>query len=109
MSKKPRPPATLEKHGKAFWNRIAAEYELLPQDSPRLEGACIALDRAHAARELLAKEGPIVLDRFKQQKPHPAAQIEATAWTTFRLLVRELGLDAAPPDSRPATSPRGYK
>jgi phage terminase small subunit len=83
---------------------------LLPQDLDRLTGACIALDRAHAARETLAKEGAVFTDRFDQPREHPAVKIESTSWNTFRLLVRELGIDAeVPADSRPATSPRGYR
>ena len=104
------PPKHLGKVGKAFWRKIAGEYELLDHDFARLEGACIALDRAAEAREAIANDGAVVTDRFGQKKEHPAIRIESASWGTFRLLLRELGLDdELPQDSRPATSPRGYR
>jgi len=36
-----------------------------------LENACRALDRLRAAEAIIRKEGPTVVDRFKQLKPHP--------------------------------------
>ena len=108
--KAPSPPKHLKAAGRAFWKKIAEQYELLDHDFARLEGACIALDRASEAREAIAKDGAVVTDRFKQQKEHPAIRIETSSWNTFRLLVRELGLDdELPADSRPPTAPRGYR
>lgn len=106
---KPRPPSHLGKHGKTFWNRVAAEYELLPQDLDRLEGACTMLDRAHAARAAIEESGVVTKDRFGCDREHPAIRVEASAWNSFRLLARELGLDIAPSDTRPASPPRGYR
>ena len=108
--KTPSPPRHLKASGKAFWKKIAEQYELLDHDFARLEGACIALDRAAEAREAIAKDGAVVTDRFDQAKEHPAVRIESASWGTFRLLVRELGLDdELPADNRPANPPRGYK
>ncbi len=105
----PGPPRHLGTHGKRFWKRVVENFELLDQDFDRLEGACVALDRAHAARQLLDREGLVVLDRFQQPKEHPAVRIEAAAWGTFRLLVRELAIDDEPPaDTRPRAG-RGYR
>ncbi len=104
------PPKHLGSDGKAFWKRVASEFDLLEHDFARLEGACIALDRAKEAREAIAKDGAIVTDRFGQAKEHPGISIERASWNTFRLLLRELGLDdELPADSRPSTAPRGYK
>ena len=104
------PPRHLKTAGKKFWKKIAADFELLDHDFARLEGACIALDRAAEAREAIAQDGAVVTDRFGQKKEHPAIRIESASWGTFRLLLRELGLDdELPSDNRPATAPRGYR
>ena len=62
-----------------------------------LTAACVQLDRAEQARQAIAKDGVIVMDRFQQSKEHPAVAIERKASGEFRLLSRELGLDIEPP------------
>jgi phage terminase small subunit len=47
-----------------------------------LENACRALDRLRAAEAVIAKEGPTIVDRFQQVKPHPmTARIDAEGQT----------------------------
>ncbi len=105
----PKAPEHLGEQGRRFWSRVVEAFELLPQDLDRLEGAAKALDRAAAAREILDREGLVVRDRFGQHREHPAARLETQAWGTFRLLVRELGIDdEPPPDTRPRAG-RGYR
>ena len=68
--------------------------------------AAAAWDRSIEAKAIMDADGAVILDRFKQQRPHPAIGIERDAALTFSKLLRELALDLEPPaDSRP---PRQY-
>lgn len=51
---------------------------------------------------MVEKEGPTYEDRFGQPKAHPAVAIERKARGEFRLLLRELALDVAPPNENRA-------
>ena len=66
-----------------------------------LAAACEAWDRAEEARQRIAADGPYLADRFGQLKPHPALAVERDGRVAFLRSLRELSLDAAPPDPRP--------
>ncbi|HEV2005531.1 MAG TPA: P27 family phage terminase small subunit [Candidatus Limnocylindrales bacterium] len=94
-------PATAE-----WWDLLVDEFRFAEQDYPILEGACSAWDRAVEAREAIARDGLVTLDRFGSPKVHPAASAERESLLVFARLLRELGLDLAPPDSRPPSRVR---
>jgi len=52
-----------------------------------------ALDRLRQAQKILADEGILIEDRFKQMKPHPASQIEKEARAGMILALKALDLD----------------
>ena len=66
----------MTQEAKSWWRKITDEWELGNDALLVLRGALEAFDRCQQARKLLEKEGLVVLDRFKQQKVHPAAAIE---------------------------------
>lgn len=98
----PRAPRHLAAPTKKWWDSVVKDYELEPHHVRLLTLACEALDRAEQARKILAKEGPVVADRFGTPRKHPAVSIEENARIAFARLVRELDLDGEPaPDPRP--------
>jgi P27 family predicted phage terminase small subunit len=70
-------PAHLSVAGKAMWRSLSADFEL--DDAAALSllrAACEAFDRAEQARKLIARDGPVITDRFNQRKAHPCIAIE---------------------------------
>ena len=97
-------PDHLSRKSRDFWLAIERAYVLEPAHIQCLTLASEALDRARQAREILDAEGLMIEDRFSQKKPHPMIKVEKDAWSAFRLLLRELGLDFQ--DAEPPRSPR---
>ena len=101
------PPSHLTAATAAWWTQVTTDYALESHHLKMLTLACEAFDRATEARELLAKEGIVVEDRFGAPRPHPAVSIERDARLAFVRIVRELDLDGEPlPDPRPSRLPR---
>jgi len=97
-----RAPKHLQPATRRWWGKIARAYELEPHHLRLLTLAGEAWDRGQEARELVASEGLVVLDRFGQARAHPGVAIERDSRIGFARLVRELGLDSeAPPEARP--------
>src|SRR4051812_31823165 len=94
-------PKTLGKHGKKLWEQTLATYDLVDAHHLRLlEAAAICLDRADAAREVIEAQGITTVNSRNEVKEHPAVGIERQAFSTFRGLIRELGLDIEPAEVR---------
>jgi len=92
-------PKHLRDATRAWYAQIVEEYALEPHALRTLQAAGEAWDRYEQAREIVDAEGCIVRDRFKQPKKHPACGIELDARTAYLRAMRELGLDADPPDA----------
>jgi len=92
-----RPPKHLKAATKKWFSRVADEFVLQEHHVKILQAAAEAWDQGQAAREQLTAEGMTQTDRFGQVKPHPCVAIAHNAALRFAKLVRELGLDAAPP------------
>lgn len=103
------PPKQLKTRGAKYWRTVMSEFELSDSDQALLLAACQQLDRAEAARKEVESAGLTFVDRFGQTKGHPAIDIERQSLLAFVRIRRELGLDVEPPDTRPATYPRGYR
>src|SRR5438094_8153705 len=93
------------------WSRrLCRRYKFGPQHLRILACAAESWDRKVEARELLAIDGLMIVNRHGEKKAHPAVAIERDARIAFIRAVRELNLahDDLPGDSRP---PRlhGYK
>lgn len=101
------PPSGLSDAAKAWWLATIEEYELEAHHVRLLSEAAWAWDRCQQARALVDSEGLTVIDRFGQQRPHPAIAIERDARTAYARVMRELDLDGArEPDVRPPRASR---
>jgi phage terminase small subunit len=97
-----QPPKHLRPDTAAWFAGIVAEYELDSHHLRLLTKACEAWDRSEQAREAVAKLGMTYEDRFGAPRARPEIAIERDSRLAFARLVRELGLDVAPPaESRP--------
>lgn len=101
----PDPPRALGTAGMAFWEKVTTEFEVDEHHHDLLACACVQLDRAASAAAVIAEEGVTTKDRFGQVKTHPAVDAERNAHLAFVRCQRELGLDIAPPPSRPNARP----
>lgn len=100
--KRPKPQGPLSVAAAKWYREVAGEYQLESHHLRLLEAAAGAWDRIQTARALLDSEGLVVLDRFGQKRPHPAAAIERDNKVLFCRLLRELRLnDEGPQDPRP--------
>ena len=92
----PKPPRHLSPEAKVLW-RIALDlYDLDEVARSVLAVGLEAHDRMRQAQALLKRDGLIVVDRFNQQKPNPAAIIERDSRTSYVKCLHMLGLDLEP-------------
>jgi phage terminase small subunit len=97
-----QPPRHLRLETAAWFKSVLNEYELDSHLIRLLTKACEAWDRSEQAREAIAKQGLTYEDRFGAPRARPECAIERDSRLAFARLVREMGLDVAPPsDSRP--------
>lgn len=92
----PAPPEHLRTGTRDWWRSVVAAYELEQHHLRLLQLACEAWDRAEQAREQLATDGVVYLDRFGAPRKHPSVGIEEQARLAFAKLVRELDLEGEP-------------
>lgn len=94
----PETTIKLNKPGLKFRRDILKNFQFDEvHDFERLNLACHCLDRIHACRDLMEKEGLFILDRFGISKPHPASDVEQKNKSLFIRLLRELNLDLTKP------------
>lgn len=103
----PPAPAHLKPETAAWWAAVVADFDLDGHHLRLLRLACEAWDRGQQARETLASEGLVFVDRFGAPRARPEVAIERDSRTAFARLVRELGLDVAgePEAPRPEALP----
>jgi P27 family predicted phage terminase small subunit len=101
----PNPPKSLGADGRAYWRKIMSDFVVEDHHLDLLRACCEQLDRAAAARAVIAEKGVTTEDRFGQVRTHPAVDSERAAHLAFCRLQRELGLDVLPPSSRGPTRP----
>lgn len=100
----PSPPAHLSRRSRALWRSIVSEYALEAQHLAVLRLFAEALDRAEAAREILAVEGLTIAGARGGSRVHPLASVRRDAEVSAARLLRELSLEDPPSETRP---PRG--
>ena len=93
----PQPPKHLSRESRAWWRSVVSDYELELHHLKLLQSACESLDRVAEARLLIERDGVVIEDRFGQQKPHPACDIERHNRALFARMLRELALDVEGP------------
>jgi hypothetical protein len=86
-----------------WWQTTVESFDLDPHHQKLLRLAAEAWDRCQTAREIIAKEGMVYIDRFKAPRARPEVAIERDSRLAFARLLREVGLDAAgdPESPRP--------
>lgn len=102
VSRRPVVPQGLSERSRKVWRSTVDGWDLRLDQLEVLRSALVALDRADDAGGLLARDGLVVIDRYGQTKPHPAASIETQNRALAARLFRELLLE--PPtdtESRP--------
>ena len=90
----PQTPKGLSAAARGWWRRLLREYAIDDEAGLLLlESALRQFDRAEEARAILAKDGLVLVDRFGQQKAHPAASLERDARAGLLAALRALSLD----------------
>jgi P27 family predicted phage terminase small subunit len=92
-----RPPAHLTRESRSLWKRLVLEYGI--EDAGGLavlQQACEALDRLRQAQAAITQDGPVIVDRFGQQKGHPMLATEQASRAAFLAAIKHLGLDVEP-------------
>ena len=93
----PKAPSGLSKPAAIWWGKLIDEYSINDASGLLLlEQALRSLDRAEEARRLIDKEGSMVLDRFQQQRAHPAIQTERDSRAAVVRTLAALGIDGGP-------------
>jgi hypothetical protein len=92
---KPSAPDHLAAEEALLFSQIVRSYDIRDVSSLRiLEEACVSLQRARMAREIIDREGLTYLDGKGKPKMHPACVVErdsrAAALSAFRQLNLEL-------------------
>jgi phage terminase small subunit len=101
------PPSSLSPAAKVWWRGIVGSFELEPHHLLVLSEAARSWDRCQEAAALVNRDGVVVVDRFGQQRQHPAVQIERDSRAAFLKAMRELDIDGAPDaDVRPPRASR---
>lgn len=94
------PPAHLAPETAEWWRAVLGDYELEAHHLRLLRLACEAWDRCQQARDILDRDGLTTETDSGGLKTHPAVAIERDARLAFARLLRELDLDAEPPQDR---------
>jgi hypothetical protein len=85
-----------------WWREIVSCYELDSHHLLQLQAVAESFDRMVEARERLAVDGAVYVDRFGAPRKHPSVSIEENARLAMLRALRELALDdSVPPDFRP--------
>ena len=102
-STQPKPPGHLSRAAKVWWLKVAEEYAISDSGGILLlNAAAEAWDRAQSAREQISADGgPMLADRFGQQKVHPLCAVERDARAQHLAALKQLNLDVEPLRDRP--------
>ena len=91
-------PNHLKTATKRWFEAVVQEFVLDEHHLKILSLAATNWDRAEDARAAIAKHGLTFEDRFGAPHARPEVKIANDATIVFSRLIRELGLDVAPPD-----------
>jgi P27 family predicted phage terminase small subunit len=103
----PTPPKHLSAESKALWSSLLTDWEMTDDMLAILRNALEANDRVIEAKNILDKDGLIVIDRFGQKQKHPAASIERDNRALMARLLASLKLETEAPRG-PGRPPGGH-
>jgi phage terminase small subunit len=98
-------PSHLRPTTKAWFNRVAARFDLEDHQVRLLTLAGESWDRCCQAREALRKFGLTYTDRFGAPRSRPELAVERDSRIAFARLVRELGFDNVEPPAETGMAP----
>ena len=89
------PPDSLQsEEARNFWKAIVEEWRIDDSASQRiLQTACECIDTMQEAQREIEEHGIVILDRFDQKKPSPAAAVLRDARSQLLQNIRALSLD----------------
>jgi P27 family predicted phage terminase small subunit len=94
-------PEHLSDEAKARWREFTREYGISDRAGlALLESAMEAFDDMRTAQAILAKDGTVVVDRFGQQRQHPACLNLRDAHGRYVKALKALNFDLAPKKGR---------
>jgi phage terminase small subunit len=101
-----KPPKGLSIAAKRWWCHLQTEFGIEdPGGLVILTAAAEAFDRTKQAEAMVKAEGLTTLDRFGQQKPHPAVNIARDARAQMLTAIKQLRLDIEPLRDGPGRPP----
>jgi len=95
-------PKELSTEARSWWGRLVSEYSI-DDDAGLLllQTGLEAFDRMRDCQAAIKRDGPLVLDRFQQFKPHPLLPAERDARSQMLAALKALNLDVEPLHDRP--------
>jgi hypothetical protein len=97
----------LEEPERDLWNSILSEFEIdTASELAILADAMLAHMRARTARERIAAEGEMLVNRFGQSYAHPLLQVERMSQKNFLVAMTKLRLDMGTQGLKISTRPR---
>jgi phage terminase small subunit len=98
-----RAPRHLTPAARRWWRSAVETFALEDHHLLLLQAACELWDRKELARQMIAKDGLVFVDRHGATREHPAVKIAKDCAIAFARVVRELRFDVGAPsaDERP--------
>ena len=93
----PKAPKELSDEARSLWQSLVRDYAI--DDGAGLillRTACEALDEMRRAQAILDRDGPVIEDRFGQQRQHPATLVVRDSRNALLKALRQLNLDVEP-------------
>lgn len=102
-------PRHLSAEARRWWRRLLEEYALDDEAAfLLLQTALEAFDRMREAQEAIKNDGPTVVDRFGQLKPHPLLPTERDARGQMMAALKALNLELEPLKDGPGRPPETW-
>ncbi len=106
----PKPPKGLSVAAKKVWRDLTKEYDISDAAGLAILAAGLeSYDRAMEAKRILDAEGPVMVDRWKQRKAHPAVNVELANRAAFLNAIRMLNLDVEVSNRGPGRPPANWE
>lgn len=92
-----RPPGFLSIEARRIWRDLTRDYSITDAAGKLLlQNALQAHDRMREAQAIIARDGPVIVDRFGIAKQHPATLVERDSRLQFMKAMQMLRLDVEP-------------